>query len=158
MTTSQFLQASDVSQLEPIIEVLGGKSAWRQRPKTQLEVHETIERGILWRVFFSTYALYPQLEKDVLGHAIGVSLRTLQRKEKEPDSALTVDQGARLWKFGEILAKTQEILGSREDAINWLRTPAMGLDQRTPISLLTTTVGAEMVETLLERMEYGVYS
>lgn len=158
MRYRQALVPDDIAALEPIIEVLGGKTAWRIRPRTQLEVHEAIEKGIGWRVFHSTCLKYPQVEKDIWCHTIGISLRTLQRKEKEPDSLLTVDQGARLWKFGEVLAKALEVLGSREEAINWLKTPAIGLNQRAPITLLTTTAGAEMVETLLQRMEYGVYS
>lgn len=158
MTTRHALEPESPSPLGPIIEVLGGKAAWRHRPKTQLEAHEAIEKGIRWAVVYSTCTRYPQLERNLIFHTIGVSLRTVQRKEKEPNSTLTVDQGARLWKLGEVLAKAQEILGSREEAINWLKSPAVGLDQRTPIGLLTTTAGAEMVETLLQRMEYGVYS
>jgi putative toxin-antitoxin system antitoxin component (TIGR02293 family) len=39
-----------------------------------------------------------------------------------------------------------------------MERPAIGLDQRRPIDLLTTPAGAELVETFLERLEYGVYS
>ncbi|HEV3423731.1 MAG TPA: antitoxin Xre/MbcA/ParS toxin-binding domain-containing protein [Paraburkholderia sp.] len=33
-----------------------------------------------------------------------------------------------------------------------------GLEQRCPIDLLSTPAGVELVEDLLERMEYGVYA
>ncbi len=36
--------------------------------------------------------------------------------------------------------------------------PAIGLDNRIPIDLLSTTAGVEAVEHYLTRMEYGVYS
>ena len=39
-----------------------------------------------------------------------------------------------------------------------LSTPAVALDQRRPIELLSTAVGAELVEQLLTRIEYGVYT
>jgi len=34
----------------------------------------------------------------------------------------------------------------------------MGLNQRRPIDLLATPAGVEMVETFLERLDYGVYT
>lgn len=37
-------------------------------------------------------------------------------------------------------------------------TPAMGLEGRAPIDLLTTQVGFELVDDFLTRMQYGVYS
>ncbi|MFH0343200.1 MAG: antitoxin Xre/MbcA/ParS toxin-binding domain-containing protein [Chromatiales bacterium] len=36
--------------------------------------------------------------------------------------------------------------------------PAMALDQRRPIELLSSPAGVEMVEQLLGRLEYGVYT
>lgn len=158
MRASHAVESSNPSPLESVIEALGGKAAWRRRPKTQLEAHEAIENGIRWAVVDSTCMRHPQLERSLIFQTIGISLRTVQRKGGLPDSTLTVDQGARLWKFGEVLAKAQEVLGSEDEAIQWLKSPAIGLDQRKPIELLTTTAGAEMVETLLQRMEYGVYS
>ena len=36
--------------------------------------------------------------------------------------------------------------------------PAIGLDNRRPIDLLSSAAGAEAVENALTRMEYGVYA
>jgi putative toxin-antitoxin system antitoxin component (TIGR02293 family) len=49
-------------------------------------------------------------------------------------------------------------MGSQEAAEQWLERPAIGLDQRRPIDLLSTPAGVELVETFLERLEYGVYT
>jgi putative toxin-antitoxin system antitoxin component (TIGR02293 family) len=35
--------------------------------------------------------------------------------------------------------------------------PAMALEKRRPIDLLTTSVGAQLVDDVIERMRYGVY-
>jgi putative toxin-antitoxin system antitoxin component (TIGR02293 family) len=40
----------------------------------------------------------------------------------------------------------------------WLERPALGLEQRRPIDLLSTTAGVKLVEDLLGRLEYGVYT
>ena len=61
-------------------------------------------------------------------------------------------------KLVEILAKATAVLGSKEDAEQWLEKPAIGLDQRKPMDLLATPAGVEMVEDYLGRLEYGVYT
>ncbi|MNO09520.1 hypothetical protein D3C81_2327520 [compost metagenome] len=50
------------------------------------------------------------------------------------------------------------MLGDRQQAVNWMTSPAMGLEGKAPIDLLTTQMGFELVEDFLTRMEYGVYS
>ena len=61
-------------------------------------------------------------------------------------------------KLVEILAKATAVLGSKEDAEQWLEKPTIGLDQRKPTDLLATPAGVEMVEDYLGRLEYGVYT
>ena len=51
-----------------------------------------------------------------------------------------------------MLAKATEVLGNQQVAEEWLNRPAVGLDQRRPLDLLSTAVGAEMVERLLGRI------
>jgi len=94
----------------------------------------------------------PSLEK-----AVGISLRTLQRRKAAPAKRLSQEQSGRTWKFAEILAKASAIFGSQEEAERWLERPAMGLNQRRPLDLLATPTGIELVEDFLERLEYGVY-
>ncbi len=89
--------------------------------------------------------------------AIGMSLRTFQRRKDSPKKPLNQDQSGRTWKFAEILTKATTIFGSQDEAEQWLESPAMGLDQRRPIDLLATPAGVEIVEDLLVRLEYGVY-
>jgi putative toxin-antitoxin system antitoxin component (TIGR02293 family) len=47
-------------------------------------------------------------------------------------------------------------MGSEEAPEQWLERLAIGLDQRRPIDLLSTSAGVKLVETFLERIEYGV--
>ena len=71
---------------------------------------------------------------------------------------MPLEQSGRTWKLAEILAKATAVLGSKEDAEQWLEKPAIGLDQRKPMDLLATPAGVEMVEDYLGRLEYGVYT
>jgi putative toxin-antitoxin system antitoxin component (TIGR02293 family) len=57
-----------------------------------------------------------------------------------------------------VTSRAEQILGSHSEVAHWFRTPAMGLDLRRPIDLLWTDDGVQRVETLLTRLEYGVYT
>jgi len=94
---------------------------------------------------------------EPLERALGMSLRTLQRKAAGSRKPLNSEQSGRTWKFAEILAKATEVFGSQEAAEKWLEMPAIGLDQRRPIDLLSTPAGVELVEDYLVRLDYGVY-
>jgi putative toxin-antitoxin system antitoxin component (TIGR02293 family) len=87
-----------------------------------------------------------------------MSLRTIQRRKEAPSKRLNQEQSGRTWKFAEILAKATAVLGSQEEAEQWLQRPAMGLDQRRPLDLLATPAGVEIVQDFLGRLEYGVYT
>ncbi|MEA2728511.1 MAG: hypothetical protein QOF70_2986 [Acetobacteraceae bacterium] len=87
-----------------------------------------------------------------------MSLRTIQRRKDASMKPLNQEQSGRTWKFAEILAKATAVLGSQDQAEEWLQQPAMGLDQRRPIDLLATQAGAEIVQEFLGRLEYGVYT
>jgi putative toxin-antitoxin system antitoxin component (TIGR02293 family) len=54
-----------------------------------------------------------------------------------------------------ILAKATRVLGSQYDAEEWLKRPAIGLDKRRPVDLLTTPAGVKLVDDYLGRLEYG---
>jgi putative toxin-antitoxin system antitoxin component (TIGR02293 family) len=49
-------------------------------------------------------------------------------------------------------------MGDPEKAHNWLRRPNRALHNRLPMDLLETESGARVVETILARIEHGIYS
>jgi putative toxin-antitoxin system antitoxin component (TIGR02293 family) len=153
-----FMQDAD-SELERVQALLGGKNVLGRHIRSMLDAHDVISIGFPAAVL--TY-ISSQMEllqdPDRLQKALGISLRTLQRNKDEPNKALSQEQSGRAWKFAEIASKAASILGSLEAAQEWLMKPAVGLEQRCPIDLLSTPVGVELVEDLLERMEYGVYA
>jgi putative toxin-antitoxin system antitoxin component (TIGR02293 family) len=54
------------------------------------------------------------------------------------------------------LAKASAVFGSQGEAERWLVRPAIGLNQHRPIDLLATPAGMEVVDEILQRLEYGV--
>ena len=51
-----------------------------------------------------------------------------------------------------------EVLEDADAAARWLKSPQRGLAGAIPLELARSDVGARLVETLLGRMEHGVYT
>jgi len=94
---------------------------------------------------------------NVLAKIVGLSERTLARRMKNKDEALSPEQSARALYYAEVLEKAQEVFGTRALAEEWMTRPALGLDGESPIDLLSNPVGYELGTDFLNRLDYGVY-
>jgi putative toxin-antitoxin system antitoxin component (TIGR02293 family) len=150
--------SSERERLRHVTDLLGGPKVIGRYPADPLAAHELLEQGLpnvaVRHLMMSMAVIAP----DSIENAIGMSARTRQRREKHPAELLSQDQTGRTWKFAEILTRATSIFGSRADAEQWLLEPAIGLDRRRPIDLLSTPAGLELVEDFLGRLEYGVYA
>ena len=142
-------------------QLFGGHKLINHTVRNSLDAHDVIVKGI------SSQALIHLVHKvsvlssgDALSKAIGISLRTLQRRKamEKGKGRLSTEQSSRAWQFAAIVAQATEVLGDQEAAEAWMLAPAIGLDNRRPIDLLSSAAGAEAVEHHLTRMEYGVYT
>jgi putative toxin-antitoxin system antitoxin component (TIGR02293 family) len=153
------LRADEGVSLRRVANLLGGAKSLRHSLSTPLEAHEMLMRGLpasaLNHLLASLLSLHGEA---LLEKAVGMSVRTYQRRKDSPSKPLNAEQSGRTWKFAEILAKATDVFGSQEDAEHWFERPAMGLDQRRPIDLLATPAGVALVEDLLQRLEHGVYT
>ncbi|EKT4453656.1 hypothetical protein C6A77_13170 [Pseudomonas sp. AFG_SD02_1510_Pfu_092] len=62
-----------------------------------------------------------------------------------------------MWRRSRVLLSAEEVLGNRCLAENWFVKRAIGLDCRSPCSLLAELQGYELVMEHLQRLEHGVY-
>lgn len=139
--------------------LLGGQSTLRRPVGSTLDAHELILEGLPSRALVHLLDRLQVLDRRTsLEGALGMSLRTFQRKKDAAVVRLSREQSGRAWVFAEILARTTALLGSQSEAERWLETPALALDGRRPLDLLTTPAGVELVGDLLTRLEYGVYT
>ena len=146
------------SEIKRVADLLGG-SVVHEDWGSSLHVHEFLRHGLPGAALTHLIGKVALLgHPAICGLAIGMSLRTYQRFKAASEKTLSTEQSGRIWKFAEILAKATAILGSQDEAEQWLMRPAIGLDQRRPIDLLATPVGVGLVEDLLDRLEYGVYA
>lgn len=139
---------------------LGGVRVLRQSFDTALETHDLLDQGLPAAALDHLVDKVSMLKRpNTLERALGISDRTYYRRKQDADTkSLSREQSGRVWKFADLLSRASRIMGSQEEGERWLAEPAIGLDGRRPVDLLSTPAGVELVEDYLGRIEYGVYT
>lgn len=85
-----------------------------------------------------------------------VPKRTLARRKanREP---LTPEETDKALRLARISAEADRVFGDPSKADRWLRRPNPVFHERTPLELLKTEVGGNMVETLLHQIDHGIF-
>ena len=150
---------SEVVALQRVVDLLGGTKIIRRRLRSAIDVHDVLRHGLPRATVTHLYQHIGAFRNPTwLENAIGMDIRTFQRHKRTPTRTLSQAQSGRTWTFAKILAQATEVFGSRDEALQWLERPAIGLEQRRPIDLLATPAGVKIVEDFLARLEYGVYA
>jgi putative toxin-antitoxin system antitoxin component (TIGR02293 family) len=141
---------------ESIAEVLGGRKVLRKVITRPDDLAQLVRNGL---PAGSVTALAEKLalSNTRLSQKLGIPLRTLSRRLSRR-SRLTAAESDRTVRLARVYANAVEMIGDENKAAEWLRTPNRALGGERPFDQLDTDVGARVVEDLLGRIAYGVYS
>jgi len=143
-------------ETEAIAGVLGGRRVLRKAVKKPDDLAQLIRKGLPASAV-TELAQRLHLASSVLSRKLGIPQRTLTRRLSE-GSLLTSVESDRTVRMARVFANAVEMIGDEEKAIEWLRTPNRALGGERPLDQLDTDMGARMVEDILGRIAYGVYS
>ncbi len=96
------------------------------------------------------------LSREEAAASLALPIRTLARRERQ--RRLRSTEADRLYRLAGVACRAVEVLGSTDAAGRWLRHPNRALGGVAPLELLDTGAGAEEVEHVLGRIEWGLYS
>lgn len=122
---------------------------------TPLEAHERVRSGIALDEVIRAMEQIGLTQQETAA-LLGLPLRTFQRWLSGHDKKLDPTTGGRYYRAIKIMQHANLLLGSMATTLEWLRSPQRALGYRIPLDLLATEPGAEAVEDLLGRIEYGV--
>lgn len=97
-----------------------------------------------------------ELSADELARSVAISARTLSRRQRE--GHLNLEESDRLFRIARVFLHAVEVFGSSERAARWFKRRNPALDGARPLDVFDTDLGAQLVDDLLIRIEYGVYS
>ena len=138
-----------------IAEVLGGKKTLSRKLHNRFDLMEMSKKGIT-KGALKHLAEYLSLSTGQLADLLPVSKRTILRyTAKKLFNRIVSEQ---ILQIAEVVAKGTEAFGDKEKFISWMHSPSKALANQTPLTLLSSRFGTEMVLDELGRIEYGVYS
>jgi putative toxin-antitoxin system antitoxin component (TIGR02293 family) len=138
-------------------DMLGIKKNFKDStPDSGVAVHDVLAKGLPRRALLRAVRAIDFPMDQVLS-ILGLSLRTFMRIKEAPEKRLDPEQSGRLWRFIELLAKAKDVFGADDRVMEWMFSPAMALENRRPVDLLTTPVGMQLVDDVLDRIKFGVY-
>ena len=138
-----------------IATVLGGKKAFRKRIQTRMDLVELSNTGVTKDalVHLSNYLNCSMKQMAAL---LPVTERTIQRYgPKKPFNRAVSEQ---ILQIAEVAAKGSKVFGNKDKLLLWMNHPNKALSGKTPMSLLSSKFGADVVLDELGRIEHGVLS
>lgn len=115
-----------------------------------------ISEGLSFNHFEELKVLLKAQNDSELCKIIGINPRTLSRRKRE--NRFNKEESDRILSVFRIINLAKQILETKENAINWLKSPQFALSNLLPIELLDTELGSREVEDLLYQIKYGVFS
>jgi len=94
--------------------------------------------------------------EKTLASTVNIAYRTLSRRKKE--GRFRTDESERVLRIANLYEKALGVLDDAEMTRQWFKMPAKALGGKTPLEYADTEPGAQEVEDLLVRIEYGVFS
>lgn len=141
---------------QAIAEILGGRKVLRITIKNADDLTNLIRKG-LPAASVSALAANLHVGNAALSQRLGIPQRTLSRRISTA-SALTPAESDRTVRVARVYANAVEMIGDEQKAVQWLNTPNRALGGEKPLDQLDTDTGARIVEDILGRIAYGVYS
>jgi putative toxin-antitoxin system antitoxin component (TIGR02293 family) len=143
-------------QTGAIAEALGGKEVLGKIIKKPDDLTRLVRDGLPAGAL-TALAQKLDIANSALSQKLGIPQRTLTRRLSRR-SLLTPAESDRTVRVARVYANAVEMIGDPDKAIKWLRSPNRALGGEIPLDQLDTDVGAQLVDDVLGRIAYGVYS
>ena len=88
--------------------------------------------------------------------AIKIAPSTIERRIRTGE-ALTSDESDRVSRVAKVMRRAVEVFGAEAPGKAWMTDAVSSMGGQTPLSLLDTVEGYELVSNTLSRIEFGVY-
>jgi putative toxin-antitoxin system antitoxin component (TIGR02293 family) len=139
-----------------VTAMMGGRRVFKRLRDDRIDLTEMTRAGLPVEAFLELSQRLG-VERKQLGAVLGISERTLSRRLATGER-LSSAESDRMMRLARVVAHALDTLGTEQKAASWLKTPNIVLGGESPLSLLDTDAGANEVDTVLGRIDYGIYS
>lgn len=119
------------------------------------EVIAQIQKGLPISAFTHLKKNLDVSDKE-LSKVLRIPVSTLARRKK--GKRFPFEESERIFRIARLFDKAVNVFGKEDLARKWLKEPAWALGDVAPIEYARTELGAHEVESLLGRIEDGVFA
>lgn len=145
---SKTAKESSLTKFSPSWVVLNSKDA----PGYKIELIGRIRKGVKKTDWKQLIQFTGSTEKE-FEHILPVSISSMQK-----NTVYNKETSERIYELARLFGLGYDVFDSKEDFKQWLMTPSRSLGNRIPFELLDSSLGFEMVENEIVRIQYNVYS
>lgn len=139
-----------------LVYLLGGKNIVTHPIRSEFDIVSLSNEGITKASLDALNSHLGISKKAFAENILGISVKTLERK-KSTDK-LDKHTSSLLIEIAKVAKHAFDVFEDEEKVKNWLNTPNRALNNMKPIDLFYIPTGLGMVNNVLGRIEYGVYS
>ncbi len=121
--------------------------------RDKISIVMTSQRGVDAIAFWDVTEL-TGYRREEIAQLFDTSLKTLLRY-RDTNRKLSPATGELALKIMALFRHGEEIFGSTDEFRSWLNTPAYGLGNQIPYSLMQTSGGIDLIDDELYRIEFG---
>jgi putative toxin-antitoxin system antitoxin component (TIGR02293 family) len=151
-------------ELSGVTAILGGEEVLHKKIENQMDLIELSQTGIPKDALVNL-AKYLSFTIRQMAELLTVTERTIQKylsacpaQAGTPKKHFNRVVSEQILHIAFVAARGAEVFGERSQFLPWMNHPNKALANKTPMSLLRSRFGVEMVLDELGRMEYGVLS
>ncbi|MCF6807280.1 DUF2384 domain-containing protein [Thiotrichales bacterium 19S9-12] len=139
-----------------LIDSLLGKTSFKNKQiHSDSDLYDEINHGIK-SAALTRFAKVSGLTEERLLALIPITRKTFLRRKEQ--GFLGSNESDRLILIAKVYAHALDVFGQKEKTHQWLITNNISLDNKKPIDLLKNSLGCQIVDDILYRIEYGIYS
>lgn len=142
-------------ELLEIEKVLGGRKVFQKRIRNRMDLVELSNIGVTKDALLHL-SKYLSFSMRQMAELLPVTERTIQRYTPKRHFNRAVSE--QILQIAEVAAKGSKVFGNKEKLLLWMSHPNKALSGKTPMSLLCSKFGVDVVLDELGRIEHGVFA
>jgi putative toxin-antitoxin system antitoxin component (TIGR02293 family) len=89
-------------------------------------------------------------------HGVVLPARTLKHR-KDKKQSLSLEEADRTLRVAKIITLADHVFGNHDKALRWLRRGNQRLEGRSPLEMLRSEVGGDLVRQMLYQIDEGMF-
>ena len=139
-----------------VATLLGGKDVLGVTVKTEFDLIELSNAGLKRESLDALISFLGVPKKHFVEGVLDLSVKTIERKQ--PDDRLGRHTSSHIIEIAKVVEHAVAVFEDEDKVRDWLITPNRSMNGMRPLELFHLPTGLGLVDTVLGRIEEGVYS